>query len=84
MPESERRSATGDYPGYLARKLGRQVAEDAKNQELFQMMCQVVSGMDGGMGSEAVGGGERGKGFGWNREALNFDMVKSMMKQTRF
>ena len=40
--------------GYLARKLGRQVAEDTKNQELFQMMCQVVSGMDGGMGSEAV------------------------------
>lgn len=35
--------------GYLARKLGRQVAEDAGNQELFQMMCQVVSGMDGGM-----------------------------------
>lgn len=40
--------------GYLARKLGRQVSGDAGNKELFQMMCQVVHGLDGGTGSEMV------------------------------
>lgn len=40
--------------GYLAGKLGRQVAEDAGNQELFQMMCQVVSGLDCGMEREVL------------------------------
>ena len=40
--------------GYLARKLGRQVAEDAGNQELFRMMCQVVRGLDDRTGNEAV------------------------------